>query len=222
MVRINSQYGFGLVLGAGIVLAVAACGGDDDDDDGAKVSASADGKTVTAGVDAKSAQLALDELTTNVDTTITGFSSSNPAAPAGAAAASSDSPAINVSCEAGGDANIGGYVNIVPVPVNVDVKVAIKYDACITRTGTTISGELEFSQSVAAGVGTPFRVETLYSGNVTLAGAVNAKCAVDLNVLVDEAGNAVEVGGTFCGQDAKALNLKIMPRWSASASVSAR
>lgn len=215
MVRIYNHYGLG-VVGLGIALAIAACGGDDDDDDDAKVSASVGDKKVEAGVDAKSAQLALDELTTNVDATVTGFSSSNPAAPG---AADTDAPAINVNCEAGGAANIGGYVNVVPIPVNVDVKVAISYEGCVTRSGTTIQGDLEFSQTVAAGAGTPLRVETLYSGDVTLSGAVNAKCPVDLNVLVDEAGNAVKVGGTFCGQNASSLNLKIMPRW---AGVSAR
>ncbi|HKP55644.1 MAG TPA: hypothetical protein VJV78_02925 [Polyangiales bacterium] len=221
MVRINNNYGFCFVLGAGLVLALAACGGDDDDDDGAKVSASVGDKKVEAGVDAKSAQLALDELTTNVDTTVTGFSSANPAVPPGAAPVA-DGPAINVSCDAGGAASVAGYVNIVPVPVNVDVKVAISYEGCVSRNGTKISGDLEFSQTVVAGAGTPLRIETLYSGDVTLSGAVNARCAVDLNVLVDEAGSAVQVGGSFCGQDASTLNLKIMPRWSASGSVPAR
>jgi hypothetical protein len=39
-----------------------------------------------------------------------------------------------------------------------------------------------------------------------------------LNVLVDAAGRAVSVGGTFCGQEASDLdlNLQIMPRWSAT------
>jgi hypothetical protein len=213
MLRTNNPSALALVLGLGAVLAIAACGGDDDDDDDdAKASASVGDKKVTAGVDAKSAQLALNELSSNVDTTITGFSALNPAAPG--TPLGTVAPAINVSCDAGGAASVGGYVNIVPLPINVDVKVAIAYEGCVTRSGTTIQGELEFSQTVAVGPGTPRRIETLYTGDVTLRGAVNARCPVDLNVLVDEAGNAVEVGGTFCGRDASTLSLKIMPRWA--------
>ncbi|HKU43717.1 MAG TPA: hypothetical protein VJR89_36410, partial [Polyangiales bacterium] len=85
---------------------------------------------------------------------------------------------------------------------------------CSTVTGTAIRGSLEFSQTVAAGPGTPLRIETLYTGDVELTGRINAKCPVDLNVLVDETGRAIQVGGQFCGQDAAALTLQVSPRWS--------
>lgn len=217
-------------IAAGLTLVLAAACGSDDDDDSAKVSASADasGVRATAGgtgasvsaqtVDLATAQLALDELAGNVDTTITGFSAQNPAAPSAGSAqptTASDGPAIAVRCNAGGEASVGGYVNVVPVPVLVDVKVAIDYNACITPTGTTIAGNIEFSQTVAAGPGTPLRVETLYQGDVTMTGRVNVKCPVDLNVLVDEAGQAIQIGGQFCGQDASALKLQVSPRWQA-------
>jgi hypothetical protein len=86
----------------------------------------------------------------------------------------------------------------------------------VSNTGTTIQGNIEFSQTVAAGAGTPLRVETIYTGDVTFAGKINARCPVDLNVLVDEAGRAVQVQGSFCGQDASALDLQISPRWDAA------
>lgn len=215
----------------GLALALAtACGSDDDNNnsDGVGASVDASGARATApgvrasastgSVDAATAQLALDELTGNVDTAITGFTVQRPASPnAGAAPATTtpDGPALAVRCNAGGEASVAGYVNVVPVPVLVDVKVAIDYNACVTQTGTTLAGKLDFSQTLAAGAGTPLRVETLYQGDVTMTGRVNATCRVDLNVLVDEAGQAVQVGGTFCGQSASALKLQIMPRWRA-------
>jgi hypothetical protein len=225
-----------MTLGLALVFA-AACGSDDDDDNNTGVSASADssgvrasapgvsasaggqGASATAGaVDAATAQLALDELTGNVDTSVSGFSLQNAAPPSAGAAPRNtpEGPAVAVKCNAGGEASVGGYVNVVPVPVLVDVKVAIDYNACVTPTGTTIAGSLDFSQTVAAGAGTPLRVETLYQGEVTMTGRVNVTCPVDLNVLVDETGQAVQVGGSFCGQNASALKLQIMPRWRAN------
>jgi hypothetical protein len=59
----------------------------------------------------------------------------------------------------------------------------------------------------------PLRIETIYQGDVQLTGAVNAHCAVDMNVLVDETGKAVQVQGSFCGQDASTLTLQLQPSW---------
>jgi len=222
MVRITNKYGSSIVVGLALALAAACSDSADDVDDDLSasasvdeggVSASAGGRSVSAAVDPAMAQLALNELASNVDTTITGFSRENPAPREPAAGAPSPGPAINVKCLAGGEANVGGHVSVVPAPVNVDVKVAITYNGCVTNTGTTIQGNIEFSQTVAAGVGTPLRVETIYTGDVTFAGKVNARCPVDLNVLVDEAGRAVQVEGSFCGQDASTLDLQISPRW---------
>lgn len=212
MVRITKQYG--LIVGAGIVLALAGCG--DSKDDGINASASAGGKTVSASVDPATAQLALDELSTNVDTTITGFSDSSVKVGTAAVPPAPGTPStLSVKCVAGGDAVVDGYVNVVPLPVNVDVKVAITYNGCVSNGGTTIKGDIDFSQTVAAGAGTPLRIETIYTGDVELSGKINAKCAVDLNVLVDETGKAIQVSGKFCGQNASALNLQISPLWGA-------
>jgi hypothetical protein len=125
---------------------------------------------------------------------------------------------VTINCTAGGNANVGGFVSVVPEPVNVDVNAMITYNDCVTLTGTTLDGTIEFSQSVAAGAGPALQIETTYTGDVVLRGRVNAHCPVDLNVLVDAAGRAVSVGGTFCGQEASDLdlNLQIMPRWSAT------
>jgi len=195
----------------GVMLALAACADSGDEDDrGVSVNADDDGASVS--VDANTAQLALDELTTHVDTTVTGFGGMR-AGDAPAAPAAPGETTLSMRCTAGGDARVGGYVNIVPVPVLVDVKVAIQYNGCVTNTGTTIAGDIEFSQTVAAG-STPLRVETIYSGDVVLSGRVNARCPIDLNVLVDETGQSIEIGGTFCGQDASTLDLRISPRWS--------
>jgi hypothetical protein len=173
-----------LIIGASIALALAGCS-DSEDEDEISASVSVDGKKVSASVDPATAQLALDELSTNVDATITGFSDSS--APAGSAAAPTAAGApstasrLSVKCAAGGAADVDGYVNVVPLPVSVDVKVAITYNGCVTNSGTTIQGDVDFSQTVAAGPGTPLRVETIYTGDVELAGKVNARCPVDLN-----------------------------------------
>jgi hypothetical protein len=217
MVRITKQSG--LIMAAGITLALAGCS-DSDGDGEISASASADGRKVSASVDPATAQLALDELSSNVDITITGFSDSS-TAPTGSAAAApaiaapGTASTLSVKCSAGGDAMVDGYVNVVPLPVDVDVKVAITYNGCVTNGGTTIKGDIDFSQSVAAGPGLPLRVETIYTGDVELSGRVNAKCPVDLNVLVDETGRAIQVSGQFCGREASALNLQISPRWGA-------
>ena len=213
----------------GLGLALSACATDDDTDNdgvsasvdssGVRASAGGEGASASAGkVDVATAQLALDELAGNVDVAVTGFTTVNPAPPStGAAPATiTPAPAIGVRCNAGGEASVGGYVNVVPNPLLVDVKVAIDYNACVTPTGTTIAGNVEFSQTVATGVGVPLRVETLYSGDITMTGRVNVTCPVDLNVLVDETGKAIQVGGQFCGQEAAALQLQIQPRWRTS------
>lgn len=166
-----------------------------------------DPEGVSVSVDAATAQQALTELTSNVDFAVTGFS--NQPVVAGAPA----QPKVQVACTAGGNVDVGGHVNVTPVPVSVDVQIAIAYQGCTTNGGTKIAGDLEFSQTVAAGVGTPLRVETIYQGDVQFSGKVNAKCPVDLNVLVDEAGRAVMVGGSFCGQDASKLTIQVSPRW---------
>jgi len=201
-----------------VVLSLTACGDSDSDASGAALER---GDARAAGtVDLATAQLALQELTTNVDVTVTGFGSANPAATSASVSASGAAAetTLNMRCAGGGDANVGGYVNVTPLPVFVDVKVAIAYDACITSSGTAIAGDIDFSQTVAAGPGTPLRVETLYQGDVVLTGKVNASCPVDLNVLVDETGRALQIGGSFCGHDASALSvqLNVAPRWSAN------
>jgi hypothetical protein len=179
-------------VGAGLCsLALAAVGCADDE------------SNTSAGkpVDAATAQAALTELTTNVDITVSG------------ANGGVGGNAIQVSCAGGGGATLSGRVNVVPKPTTVDVKVAIDYNDCVTSNGTTLAGAIDFTQSVQAGA-LPVRVQTIYQGEVTFTGKVQAQCDVDLNVLVDEAGKAVKVSGSFCGQDAAALNVQVSPRWS--------
>jgi hypothetical protein len=210
-----------------IGLSLAACAAEADENGasasapGVSASVDEDGARASAGdVDVQTAQLALDELSGNVDTTVDGFNTD--AAPPAAAGNTAEpgvgaTQTVSVTCGAGGGADVDGYVNVVPVPVAVDVKLAIAFDGCVTASGTTIDGNIDFSQTVATGVGVPLQVETIYSGDVTLAGRVNVTCPVDLNVLVDEAGRAVKVQGMFCNQDASQLNLQIQPRWTATA-----
>src|SRR4051812_23637559 len=157
------QQGFSAAVG--VALALAACSDNGDDRD-VSASASTNGGRVSAAVDPATAQLALDELSTNIDTTITDFSDSSPG-PTGTArpptaAGPGASSTLDLTCAAGGAAKVDGYVNVVPLPVNVDVKVAITYDGCVTNGGTTIHGDIDFSQTVAAGPGAPLRVETIY------------------------------------------------------------
>jgi hypothetical protein len=126
---------------------------------------------------------------------------------------------MTVNCASGGAANFDGHVHVVPVPVMVDVNVAIDFDRCTTADGTTMAGNVEFVQSVAAaalGAPTPEQVETRYQGHVQCTGKLNASCPVDVHVLVDETGRAVQVSGMFCGQDASQLNLQIKPSWVAA------
>jgi len=92
----------------------------------------------------------------------------------------------------------------------------------VTSRGNVLAGELEFSQTVAAGPGTPLRVETLYQGDVVFSGRIQARCPVDLNVLVDETGRAVEVSGSFCGRAAGMLDLQLTPHWQTGALGSAQ
>jgi hypothetical protein len=206
-----------------LVLAASTAGcNDEGDDDTRDVDVSVDGPGGSASVevDPQTAQLALAELASTVDASVTGFGSVN-AGTAGAPMANGRGVGaqgeIEVACASGGGARIAGRVNVVPVPVMVDVDVAIAYAGCVTSGGTTIAGNVDFSQSVAAGAGVPLRVETLYQGDVVFSGEVNARCAVDLNVLVDETGRALQVGGSFCGQNATALTLQVNPRWQTGA-----
>lgn len=152
-------------------------------------------------VDAKTAQAAMSELVSSVDTTITGYQSGG-----------GGTGTINLKCNAGGTADVNGHVNVAMNPVTVDVKVAIDYNACQTPNGTTLNGNLDFTQSVVAGK-VPVRVETKYQGDVKLTGKVEADCAVDVSVLVDEAGKTVQVTGNVCGNNAADLDLTIRPRW---------
>lgn len=188
---------------------------------GVSAQANANGASASAGpVDVATAQQALTELSGNVDVSVDGFKTGSTAAavppPAPNAAESSDGIAtqsINVPCAVDGDADVDGYVNVIPAPIAVDVKVAIAFNGCAMRSGTTVDGNIDFSQTVVTGPDTPLQVETLYQGDVTLSGNVNVTCPVDLNVLVDETGRAVKVAGMFCNQDASELNLQIAPRW---------
>lgn len=189
-------------LGLGIACSFGACSGD------------GDGSSIEVRtVDLATAQAALIELTSNVDTTITGFNGARPVPATATATLDSDASGIMVQCAAGGMASVGGHVNVVPIPVSVDVQVAIDYNGCVTNTGTTLAGTVDFAQKVAAGPGVPVRVQTTYQGDIQFTGKIQASCPVDVDVLVDETGRAVQVSGTFCGQDASGLNLQIMPRW---------
>jgi hypothetical protein len=183
----RNTVGAGLCL---IALAAAACA-----DEEANTS---NGQAV----DAATAQAALTEMTTNVDTTVSGVK-----------VGANDSSGIAVSCAGGGGATVDGHVNVVPVPTQVDVKVSIDYAGCVTNSGTTMAGNIDFSQTVEAGA-LPVRVQTIYQGDVTFTGKVQAQCTVDLNVLVDEAGKTIQVQGSFCGHDAAAMNLTVAPRWA--------
>jgi hypothetical protein len=196
----------GLLLGPCILLSLVACSVDTGvEDRGA------------AAVDPATAQLALRELAGSVDHTVSAFGTSATASSATSVAPNANPPpagAVSFPCAAGGTANVSGYVNVAPSPVTVDVKVMIAYAACTSGSGTVIAGDIDFSQTVVAGPGAPLRIETLYQGDVVFSGHVNARCPIDLNVLVDETGAAVQVGGTFCGQDASTLDLQVSPRWS--------
>jgi len=221
-----------VLLACGMGLSVVACAADANDEGvsasapGVSAQADASGASASAGpVDVSTAQLALDELSGNVDVTVDEFGTASVSSAASVPPPPGADPAvvngdtatqnIQVACAEGGEAGVDGYVNVAPAPVLVDVKVSIAFDGCTSATGTTVSGDLEFSQTVVTGPGVPLQVETLYQGDVTLSGRVNVSCPVDINVLVDETGQAVEIGGTFCGQDAAELNLRLRPRWQA-------
>lgn len=206
-----------LMVGASSLLLLVACGSDGQRDEMRASGASA--------TDAATAQLALRELTGHVDTTVTVFGSSGSASATGTgsaqpAATPNGAPPpsgalVSLPCAAGGTANVGGHVHVTTAPVAVDVAVMIAYAGCTTPSGTAIAGDVDFSQTVVADPGA-LRIETLYQGDVVFSGKVNARCAIDLNVLVDETGAAVQVGGSFCGQDASTLQLQVSPRWRAN------
>ena len=184
---------------------------------GVSAQANPNGASAQAGpVDVSTAQLALDELSGNVDVTVDGFKTTPPPPDAQPTLdPNAATQTLSVTCAAGGAADLDGYVTVVPVPVLVDVKVGIAFSNCETASGTTINGDIDFSQTVVSTPETPLQIETIYQGDVTLTGRVNASCPVDVNVLVDETGRAVKVQGTFCNQDASQLNLQIAPRWQA-------
>ena len=171
----------------------AACADDDD-------VVSTDTRPATAQVDIATAQAALTTLSGNVDVTVTSF------------APTASGAAVSVACAAGGQANVTGHVNVVPVPVNVDVAVEISYAGCQTMDGAILGGSLQFQQRVAAG-SQPLRVETFYMGDVQFSGRVQARCSTDVHVLVDETGRTVSIDGMFCGHDATEFNLQVAPRW---------
>jgi hypothetical protein len=209
----------GSVLALGLIISGAACSDSDDMDGRASVSVEGEGGHASASVDPAMAQAALNQLTSSVDVTITDFDgATTPAAPpAGTlpppAQAPSAQASVTLNCLAGGNASVGGYVSVVPAPIDVDVNAMITYNKCSTLTGTVIDGTIEFTQSVDSGEGTGLRVETTYTGDVAMSGSVNLRCPVDLNVLVDATGRSMQVEGKFCGQDASELNLQVMPRW---------
>jgi len=124
---------------------------------------------------------------------------------------------VTVPCVAAGTANVGGHVNVGPQPLALDVRAMVLYDRCVTYAGTTLNGNVEISQSLAQNPENPLQVETIYAGDVELHGPVNAKCPVDVNVVTDVKGQSLNVGGTFCGQDASTLKLEVAPRWAAAA-----
>jgi hypothetical protein len=152
-------------------------------------------------IDSSTAQAAMRALVSSVDTAVTGYESDGDSA-----------GTVKLTCSGGGAAEAQGHVSVAVNPVAVDVELAIAYDACQTQGGTTLDGNLVFKQTVLAGQA-PLRVETVYQGDVRFTGEVEAECGVDVKVLVDEAGKAVSVSGTFCGNDAAALNVQVTPRW---------
>jgi hypothetical protein len=216
----------GSVLALGLIISAAACGDNDDMDERASVSVEGKGGSASASVDPAMAQAALNQLTASVDVTVTDFDgATTPAAPpTGTLPPPAEEPGVRnaaaqagvtLNCLAGGSANVGGYVSVLPDPLNVDVNAMIQYNKCSTLTGTTLDGTIEFTQSVDSGEGLGLRVETTYTGDVAMSGTVNVRCPVDLNVLVDSTGRAMQMGGSFCGQDAAELSVQVMPRWTA-------
>jgi hypothetical protein len=154
-----------------------------------------------SNVDQATAQAAASELVSSVDKSITGYQGSG-----------GGSGAVTVKCAAGGQASVSGKVDVSTKPVSVDVKVSIDYQGCKSSNGSTMEGNIEVVQSVIAGKD-PVHVKTQYSGDVVFTGKVEASCPVDITVEVDETGKAVDVKGTFCGQDAKSLDIHVSPRW---------
>jgi len=152
-------------------------------------------------VDVSTAQAAMRALVSSVDTSMSGYQGGG-----------DSGGTLKLECASGGAADVQGHVHVMIDPVTVDVDLAIEYDACKTRDGAVLSGNIDFSQSVVAGQ-VPTRVETVYKGNVVFTGSVQADCAVDVSVLVDAAGKTVRVTGTFCGNDAADLNVEVMPHW---------
>jgi hypothetical protein len=214
----------GSVIALGLIISAAGCGDSDDMDERADVSIEGTGGQASASIDPAMAQAALNQLTASVDITVTDFDgATTPAAPpAGTPPAPAETPGVRntaaqggvtLNCLAGGNAIVGGYVSVVPAPINVDVNAMIQYNQCSTLTGTTLNGSIEFTQSIDSGDGPGLRVETTYTGDVAMTGNLNVRCPVDLNVLVDSTGRSMAVDGTFCGRDASELNLQIMPRW---------
>jgi hypothetical protein len=97
--------------------------------------------------------------------------------------------------------------------VRVDVDANVSYASCLTARDVQLDGDVHFSQKVAVGSGELVRVETIYTGNVDFSGAVEARCDVDVRVLVDLDGQLVDVSGAFCGQPAARLDIELSPLW---------
>lgn len=152
-------------------------------------------------VDAATAKAAMRALVSSVDTSMSGYQSDN-----------DSEGTVTLACASGGTADVEGHVHVAVDPVTVDVQLAIAYDACETRAGAVLSGSIDFAQKVIAGQA-PTRVETSYKGNVVFTGTIQADCAVDVAVLVDEAGKTVRVSGSFCGNDAADLDVEVTPHW---------
>lgn len=152
-------------------------------------------------VDKNTAQAAMSELVSSVDATASSYQSDG-----------EGGGKLRLECAGGGSADVEGHVSVAVDPVAVDVALAIAYDECETRGGTTLSGSLDFKQTVLAGR-VPTRVQTVYQGDIVFTGKVEASCPVDVTVLVDEAGKTVQVSGEFCGRDAAGLDVEISPRW---------
>lgn len=171
-------------------------------------------------VDVGTAQQALFALTGNIDVLARDFRtavSSGTAVAADSGSGAGAAQSVDARCAGAGTAAVDGHMNMAPAPVAVDVSLAIAFSGCATLNGTMLDGNIEFSQTLVAGPNatTPMQVETLYVGDVNLSGNVNISCPVDLNVLVDETGRAIQVQGTFCNQDASNLAMQLQPLWEA-------
>ena len=173
-----------IAMGIGIALALglAGCGSD-------------------STTDAKTAQAAMSELVSSVDTTMLAYASKQ-----------GGHGSLTVDCASGGKADVSGHVNIVKDPLAVDVNVAIDYQSCKTVKGNTLSGSIDFVEALDKNGSEP-RVAVTYNGDVELSGNINAQCAVNVSVIVDTSAKSVSVTGHACGREASSLSFAIQPSW---------